>query len=598
MIPKLYPADEKNYTTRGVGALKDAISCRVEEEANGVFLLTMEYPDNGVLYEHLDYDMQILAKPNARDREQPFCIVGMSKGIDGQVTIEAEHVHYQTNGIPVFPFTAASAPAAASGMVANSAVENPFTFSTTKTTVANFNVSQPTAFRQLLGGVEGSMLDTFGGGEYQFDRWNIILHTQRGQDRGVTLEYGKDIRDFEQDANISSMITGVAPFWANGDTIVTLPEKTVTVVTTSPYPRVLPLDLSGYFEEAPTVAQLRQAAQKYVSTTGMTRPKVSMTISFVPIWDTDEFASHPLYLQMKNLQSLSVFDTVTVSFSSMGVLEKSKIRRTVYDVLRGRYDEMAIGDPVTDINNTILEQQKELAVKPSVDFMQKAIDNATSLITGNSGGHIIFRPKDKPQEMLIMDTEDVATARRVWRYNLNGWGYSSTGANGPFRLAATMDGALVADFITAGTLNANLVDVVNLNADNITAGTLSSQNGATSFNLLNGIMTFISSSSRRMVLSPSGLTFWNGDEHLGSFFSSTEGLGVVRADMLAIANNDVDMATWRLDANGETATLRTTTINATNVSVENLSAGKILGRTPVWRTAVIDGGTYTFLSAL
>lgn len=488
MIPILFDSLEKSYSTWGIGHLKDAIECAVEEEGNGVFILKLLYPVGGVLYDELALERQILAMPNAVDRAQPFRIVEITEPISGVVTIEAEHVHYQTNDIPVFPFTADNAPDAASRMVANSVVANPFTFSTTKTTRARFEVKKPMKFRQLLGGVQGSMLDVFGGGEYEFDRYSILLHAKRGRDDGAKIQYGKDLIDYEQEKSIRSLVSGVAPYWTNGEgQLVTLPEKYIAVAHNYAYTRVVEKDFSSEFDDPPTAAQLRAATQKYIDSTDLTSPKVSIKVKFQPLWDTSDYESHPLYPVLKATGYRRVFDIVTVEFPSLNGTEvKAKINRTLFNVLLEHYDEIDIGDVRASFGKTVLDQQKELEQTPSVDFMERAIRNATDLITGQAGGHIIFRPKVMPQEMLIMDTDDIVTAKRVWRYNLNGWGYSSTGPNGPYRLAATMDGALVADFITAGTLNAAIVNVINLNADNINAGTLKSQNNTTSLNLNNG----------------------------------------------------------------------------------------------------------------
>ena len=88
----------------------------------------------------------------------------------------------------------------------------------------------------------------------------------------------------------------------------------------------------------------------------------------------------------------------------------------------------------------------------------QAIDDATNAITGNSGGYVVLNPPLNPQELLVMNAADINTATKVWRWNVGGLGYSSSGYAGPFSTAITMNGAIVADFITTGTLTANIIN--------------------------------------------------------------------------------------------------------------------------------------------
>lgn len=106
---------------------------------------------------------------------------------------------------------------------------------------------------------------------------------------------------------------------------------------------------------------------------------------------------------------------------------------------------------------------------------QKAVNNATKLITGQKGGYVVLHldaSTKQPYEILIMDTDDIDTATKVWRWNAAGWGYSENGYNGPYNLAATMDGAIIADFIKAGTMEAD-----RIKGGTLTLGGLMNGNG-------------------------------------------------------------------------------------------------------------------------
>ena len=159
----LYESTETAFLTNGLGILSDASKCEIEEERNGAFELTMVYPVHGNRYSELALRRIILAKPNPYDRAQPFRIYNISTPINGMVTVKAEHISYDLSGIPVSPFTAGNVADALSALKRQSVISNPFRFMTDKTTSANMKCSKPSSIRSLLGGVEGSVLDVYGG---------------------------------------------------------------------------------------------------------------------------------------------------------------------------------------------------------------------------------------------------------------------------------------------------------------------------------------------------------------------------------------------------------------------------------------------------
>ncbi len=473
MNPVLYDNTETKFDTKGIGTLIDAITCEVTEERNGAYELYMLYPVTGILYQQIKNDCLILAKPNETDRDQPFRIYSISKPIEGIVTVLAEHISYQTVEIPVFPFVASNAPEAAAKLVQNSVTPNPFALSTDKTTSGTFRITEPVTFRSRLCGVEGSMLDVYGGGDYEFDRWNIFLRARRGRDTEVVVEYGKNLTDLRQEESIDSLIHGVAPYWADTDgNLVTLPERVIILQNNYSYSRVVPLNLSSNFDTAPTAAQLRQEANHYLDTTNLTDPKVSLTVSFVPIWQTENYIENPLYKQMAGLERLALCDTVKVRFIKLGVDVSARIVRTVFDTLMERYISMDIGEPRSTLIDRAARQQIQLEKTPTTSYLEQAIQRATEAITGASGGYVALDPPKNPQRILIMDKPTKEQALRLWQWNLNGLGYSKNGINGPYGTAMTMLGEIVADYITTGTLNAALAKVINIDATNINTGTL------------------------------------------------------------------------------------------------------------------------------
>lgn len=339
----------------------------------------------------------------------------------------------------------------------------------------------PGSLRSLLGGVEGSVLDVYGG-EYEWDNTTVKLHSQRGTDRGVTIRYGKNLTDLTQEESCAEVYTGVYPYWVDSDGNVT--QITGNPVVNVPdgqynFVRVLTLDVSQDIKEQPTAAQLRQAALDYIAANKVGVPKVSLTLSFAQLEQTAEYADKAL------LERVCLCDTVHVQFAKLGVSADASCIKTVYDVLLERYDSVELGDVRSSLANTVADMGKTVqsTVNKTRSDLERAIDRATQLITGNLGGYVVLHSStgaDEPDEILVMDKPEIEKATKVWRWNLAGWGYSSSGYGGPYRLAATMDGAINADFITTGTMSANL----------IRGGVLQSTNGKFVSNLDTGVTTF------------------------------------------------------------------------------------------------------------
>ncbi len=168
-------------------------------------------------------------------------------------------------------------------------------------------------------------------------------------------------------------------------------------------------------------------------------------------------------------------------------------------------------------NNTRINQISTTVDKqPSV--WQKAIETATALITGANGGYVVLNPSEKPSELLIMNTPDINTATKIWRFNVNGLGFSSNGYNGPFPLAMTMDGAIVADRITTGVLQgikiiATIGSIASWKMGN---GVLVSDDGTMKLDSVNNTITVNNSDGNKlMTVSKDGIKFWRGDTEIG-----------------------------------------------------------------------------------
>ena len=454
MKPILFAKTATTFTTNGLGRL-NFIKCTVTEERNGQYILEGTIAEEELHASALEMGSIIVAKPNQTSVLQAFRVHKLKKPINGIYELAAQHISYQLSFIPTMPFSITAASTACNSTLqalkSNAAESCPFTFWTNVTTVSSYKQTAPASIRSRLGGVEGSVLDQFGG-EYEWDNYTVKLHSARGvQTPSVTLRYGKNITDLNQEEEINNVITGVCPYWmdSEGGNVVTLPEKTVDSSTASSYPfkRTIPLDLSSDWEEAPTQAQLRARAQAYVNSSEIGIPKVNIKVSFVNLADTEE------YKDVAALQTVSLCDYVAVQFEKLGISTQAKVVKTVYNVLLDRYDSIEVGSLRSSLAETISDQSAEIAAvadttremfKSYDATVQEDIDNATAWLT-SSNGYVMAR-KDAYgnwKELFFMDTADASTAHNVLRINENGIGFSRAGVSGPYTQAWTLDGKLV-----------------------------------------------------------------------------------------------------------------------------------------------------------
>lgn len=487
MIPILYAKNESTFTHNGIGFLKDATKCTVTEERNGSYECSLQYPITGQWYDQITEGCIIKAKANDTSEPQLFRIYKSSKPLKGIVTYSAEHISYDLNGIPTLGFSVKNVTpqAAITRAIQDAGLPSAFTAISDISTLNSSTILTPCSVRAILGGQAGSVLDVWGG-EFEFDNFVVKLHKHRGSDRGVSIEYGKNLKDLKQEANIADCYTHLMPYArysqdGEGDekieVYVYLSEKVLPLNNAENigHSKAYIMDFTDRFGEGEAVTEeaLRAKATAYAAAAELGVPKVNITVSFIQLWQTEE------YKNIAPLERVMMCDTVAVRFSKLGVTARTKVIKTTYNTLEEKYDSVELGDAKSSFADTVNKQQAAIEeIKTSVqkgqaaatEQLKKAIANATSLITGHSGGYVVLNPAEKPQEILILDAPTLEEAVNVWRWNSGGLGYSSTGYNGEYALAMTMDGAIVADFINAGILNGAL-----LQADSVQASSISQE---------------------------------------------------------------------------------------------------------------------------
>lgn len=481
---RLFPEDATAFTTLGVGVLSDAISAKVTEERNGAYELTVEYPVDGAHFADVSLGSIIACKPSPyATHAQPFRVYSITTPMSGKVTIDAQHISYDLNAYTVKPFKASEVGAAMGGLKSSIVGECPFSFETDKATKAAFALEVPQSVRATLGGVDGSILDTYAG-EYEWDGLTVRLLAHRGEDRGVTVEYGKNLTDLKQEQNNAAVYTHVYPFWHSDEAgTVTLDSPVSTGITGRE--RTLTLDLSSddslrtEGDAAPTQAQLLAACNAYIKAHELTRPKVSITVDFIELAKSEQYAG------TAPLERVWLCDTVTVRFPKLGVDATAEVIKGTYDVLLDRWDKVELGDAKSTLSSTIAGMPAAIAKEAERyrSVTKTAVEAATRALTGITGGHVVIwnsatHLPDAPDEILIMDTDSIETAVNVWRYNAAGWGHSSTGYAGTYTMAAYVGdsshaGGIVADAITSGILKAGRIeDSTGQNYWDLDSGTL------------------------------------------------------------------------------------------------------------------------------
>jgi len=481
MNPILYPKGTTQFNTNGIGRIHCTRAVCIEER-NGIYEVEFDVPITDTHYSEIQEGMIVACWHDETKTLQPFDIYKRSAPIGGVVTFYAHHISYRLAHTILEPFTASSVTQAFATFGYHSVTDNGFTFWTDKTTAGTFTVHVPVSIKEILGGVDGSILDVYGGGEYEWDGFTVKLHQNRGQDNGVRIVYGKNLTNLVHDYDISTVFNAVAPFWRSNnkdeEIVVTLPEHYVALNGVTEIIAV-PLDLSGEFQEQPTIEQVRNRARKYLESTEAKDPNENITVEFAQLWQTAG------YENFAALQRVSLCDTVTVSYPDLGLTEvKKKVIRTEYNILAERYDRMELGTARTNFSEVMKAQIADAIMQrvPTITFLRNALKTATDLIKGGKGGHVVINTDadGHPNEILIMDTDNIQTAVNVIRMNMNGIAFSNSGYDPEaFVTAWTIDGGFNANFINSGSVTADILkggiitDLKGKNYWNLTTGDIS-----------------------------------------------------------------------------------------------------------------------------
>lgn len=365
MTPTLHEHDSATFSSIGLGGLREALRCQVEWQANGPYELEMDYPVSGRRYAELKPRRIIYAGVGPDEDPQPFRIYRVTKPLLNVSTVYARHIAYDLMGYTLSPFAAESLADAVHQLQSGAVTAaHRFTIAAEKTSSTPITVSTPRSVWSMLGGQRGSLLDVYGG-EWAFNGFTVTLCEQLGTDLGVTVRYGVNLQTLEQDENIASTWTAVHPYWHDETTgqTVTLAEGAISTGTFD-YVRILVLDLSAEWAEAPTEDQLRARTKQYISDNKVGVPDVGLDVTFVPLDQTEEYKDRAF------LNKIHKGDAVTVEFPTAYdpdtgeptdfVLASARAVEYVWLPLDDRYERIRLGSVKANFAAAMAQVQKDV----------------------------------------------------------------------------------------------------------------------------------------------------------------------------------------------------------------------------------------------
>ena len=362
MIPILFEKTETDFTSNGITRLHDCISCIVTEERNGIYEADFEFPINGAHYNEITLGRIIGVTHDESGDVQPFDIVSYSKPINGIVTFHCTHISYRQSYLTTYG-TYIQNIVAAFDMLSNAQPSNPFTYVADYYPTAYMSAGDglPHTVRELLGGIQGSILDTYGG-EYEWDKWTVYWHRVRGKERDFSIRYGVNMLDYNDETSIQGAFSTCIPFWTDGAEKVVGLRTWSDGVTATDRGECVPLDLSDKFEAMPSVADLDSAAKVYMDTHNTYIPTQSIHVEFVRLQDSG-------YADFENLLECDLCDTINVIFPDYNSSGRFKIVKVVWDVLRDRYESMELGELSTTLAQALGVSQGTEKPSGAADFV-------------------------------------------------------------------------------------------------------------------------------------------------------------------------------------------------------------------------------------
>ncbi|WP_254049987.1 phage tail tip lysozyme, partial [Enterococcus faecium] len=470
---------------------------------NGQYRFYGNYSRSGQYRSYLKKGNFIKAK--VRDGSwQYFEIYNVKKNLTS-VSVTARHIGFMANkNFIVKSFTDNGNGSQIMTNLKNSlAFDQKFNYLSNVGTTHQFTARQVAPIEAIIGSNNGNQnLTGVTSAELDMDNYDLKLVKQIGSDNGFRIDFGINLEAIEEEIDEESIVNSLYLVGGVPDNDYDEDKEPIEYGY---------LEIDGVTNEnrriakrengdCKTVDELIKWGKTLFDNDRIHEPKATHTVSMVALEHTLEYGE-----MYQELASLHFGDVAHVRAKELDIEIKERMVEYTYFPTLGKYKDIILGNDLSLYTSTVNTQAQELKKKIDnrTETLVQNVLNATAWITGNSGGHVVFRPEKAPSEILIMDTPNVANAKRVWRWNLNGLGYSDNGVNGPFGIAMTSKGEIVADFIKVGTINAEVFE--------------------TSFNaygdvlkLVKGTLQIWKENKKIMEITKKGMEFWNTKESIGT----------------------------------------------------------------------------------
>ena len=338
-----------------LGALSDALSCFVIEERNGAFELELEYPNGYPLSDSLQTENIIVCDANDTLKSQKFRIYDTQKMMDNTIVVFARHISFDLmyDYIDNLSFKNQSCEYALNQLFKKSNFSTHYKGYSDIINAQDYSMSMANIL-EAIGGKSGSIIDTYGtGAEILRDNENIHVLNRRGYDNGVTIEYSKNLTGFELEEDTTELITRILPYASytdndsNEEIIVKGEYVDSPLLSNYSHPYIKHIDYSDRFDEEdiPDISKLQTLAQNEYRDNKVDRPKQNFKLEFIPLSRCVGYEG----LEDK----ISLCDTVTIKDSRYNINTQAKVIKTVFNVLKNRYESMELGEPKTSLGDII-----------------------------------------------------------------------------------------------------------------------------------------------------------------------------------------------------------------------------------------------------
>lgn len=453
---KIFEASDKQYTTNGDIVLQTT-KAKVHKEDNGDFYISIEAP-----LSYIDYLVaNNIIVANTPQGDQAFRITNI-ENTRTKIKVKAYHVFYDSENYLIQDSYVVDKNCndALDHLNSSTDTTSPFTTISDITKIASYRCVRKSLYEAIQ-----VLLERYGGHLVR-DNWTIGIRDSIGQDNGVTIQYGKNLKDIKATYNWDNVVTKLMPVGKDG-ILLNANDPTADVYLESetqydiPYTKTVTFDQSEIVEADYTdedtgevdedayiqalVNDLAEQGQTYLDTNSV--PVVNYTLS-------------------ANIEKVSdIGDTIQVIDQKLGIELETNIIKYEYDCVLDKYTQLEFGNFIPTLSGLVssITNQTQQIVDESTATLQivlgQELEDATNQIWDALGSSYVIYEGDK---ILVVDSLPKETARNVIMINNGGIGFSNSGINGPFNSAWTID----------NVLNMEQINVINLTADLIKGGTL------------------------------------------------------------------------------------------------------------------------------